>query len=124
MLFIEAIIQNYLPNRFNLSFMQIKIFCRKMHAHVFVVIHKISNFANFTRDFLKTTIDSGHTIKTKNAPCFLNFLNINKNWQLFSQWTGSLKNQYERGKVALLLIFRKIMKNGAFFVFTASSESF
>ena len=34
--------------------------------------------------------DSDDAVKTKNAPFFINFPNINKNGQLFSHWTGPL----------------------------------
>ena len=39
---------------------------------------------NFKRNFLKNYNDSKCVVKTKNAPFFMNFLNINKNGQLFS----------------------------------------
>ena len=47
-------------------------------VHVFVVIHKISKIANFTRNFLKNYNDSEHAVKTKNAPFFMNFSNMYK----------------------------------------------
>ena len=43
---------------------------------------------NFKRNYLKNYNGSEHAVKTKNAPFFMNFSNINKKWLLFS--TGPL----------------------------------
>jgi hypothetical protein len=56
---------------------------------------QISNFANFTRDFLETVSDSGHAVKTKNALFFMNFTNFYKNSNLFPTGLGPLRG---RGK--------------------------
>jgi hypothetical protein len=37
---------------------------------------QILKIANFKRDYLGNDNDSGHAVKTKNAPFFMNFLNI------------------------------------------------
>ena len=39
--------------------------------------------SNFKRNYLENYNDSEHVVKTKNAPFFMNFSNINKNWQPF-----------------------------------------
>ena len=52
-------------------------------VHVFVVINKISKITNFTSNYLKNYNNSERAAKTKNAPFFMNFLNIYKIWQLF-----------------------------------------
>jgi len=39
---------------------------------------------NMKRNYLENYNDSEHAVKTKNAPFFMNFLNINKKRQLFS----------------------------------------
>jgi hypothetical protein len=50
---------------------------------------------NFKRNYLENYNDSEHAVKTKNAPFFMNFLNMYKKWQLFSSffshWTGPLR---------------------------------
>jgi hypothetical protein len=63
----------------------------KNKVQAFVVIHTISKIANFTHNYLKNYNDPEHAVKTKNAPFFMNFPNINKKWQLFSDRTGPLK---------------------------------
>ena len=47
-------------------------------THVFVLIHKISKIANFIRNFLENDNDSEFSVKTKNAPFFMNFSNFYK----------------------------------------------
>ena len=59
--------------------------------HVFVVIHKISKIANFACNYLENDNDSEFTVKTKNAPSFMNFPNINKNGNFFSDQAGPLR---------------------------------
>ena len=68
------------------------IYRKNYQVHVFVVIHKISKIANFTRNSLKNDNDSEHAVKRKNAPFFMNFPNINKNWQLFSHCIGPFRS--------------------------------
>jgi hypothetical protein len=41
----------------------------------------IPKIANFKRDYLDNGSDSEFTVKTKNAPFFMNFPNIYKLWQ-------------------------------------------
>src|SRR3954471_19292778 len=48
---------------------------------------------NFKCNYLENYNDSEFTVKTKNAPFFMNFPNINKNGQLFSDRTGHLKGE-------------------------------
>ena len=70
------------------------LFMPNFHCvYVFVVIHKISKIANFKRNFLENDNDSEFTVKTKNAPFFMDCLNINKNWQLFPARNGPLKQK-------------------------------
>jgi hypothetical protein len=38
---------------------------------------------NFKRNYLENYNDSEHAVKSKNAPFFMNFLNINKKWATF-----------------------------------------
>ena len=61
--------------------MQIKNYRRNIQVRVFVVIHKISN-RKFIRNYLENDNDSEFTVKTKNAPFFINFSNIHKLWQI------------------------------------------
>jgi len=42
----------------------------------------IPKIANFKRDYLDNDNDSEFTVKTKNAPFFMNFPNIYKLWQI------------------------------------------
>ena len=44
----------------------------------------------FKRNYLENYNDSEHAVKTKNAPFFMNFPNIYKLWQLFSDRTSPL----------------------------------
>ena len=44
---------------------------------------QVSNFANFTCDYLETISDSEFTVKTKNGPFFMNFPNISKKGNFF-----------------------------------------
>jgi hypothetical protein len=37
----------------------------------------------FKRNYLENDNDSEHVVKTKNAPFFMNFSNINKKWSNF-----------------------------------------
>src|SRR5687768_1821269 len=60
-------------------------------VHVFVVIYKISKIANFIRNYLENDNESEFTVKTKNAPFFMNFPRINKNGNFFSARTGPLR---------------------------------
>ena len=53
-------------------------------VHVFVVIHR----RNFTRNYLKNYNESEFTVKTKNAPFFMNFSNFNKNLATFFERIG------------------------------------
>ena len=43
-------------------------------------------------NFLENYNDLEFTVKTKNAPFFMNFPNINKNWAIFSYWTDPLRD--------------------------------
>jgi hypothetical protein len=49
-------------------------------------LKQISKIANFKRDYLNAISDSEFTVKTKNAPFFMNFPNIYKLWQNSSRW--------------------------------------
>ena len=64
-------------------------FFRKKFKKVCVLQRRACN--KFKRDYLENYNDSEHAVKTKNAPFFMNFLNINKNWQIFSHYTGFLR---------------------------------
>ena len=44
--------------------------------------NKFQKIANFKRDYLDNDNDSEFTVKTKNAPFFMNFPNIYKLWQI------------------------------------------
>ena len=57
----------------------------------------IPKITNFKRDYFDNDNDSEFTLKTKNAPFFMNFLNKYKLWQLFSEWTGPLKRESNLG---------------------------
>jgi hypothetical protein len=65
--------------------MQKLIFPQKFQK-VYVLQRRACN--KFKRNYLENYNDSEDAVKTKNAPFFMNFPNINKNGQLFSHWTG------------------------------------
>ena len=44
--------------------------------------------SNFKRNYLKNYNDSEDVVKTKNAPFFMNLLDINKNDNFFLHWTA------------------------------------
>jgi hypothetical protein len=60
-------------------------------VHVFVVINRFQKWPNSNAIILKAASDSEFTVKTKDAPFFMNFPSIYKLGQLFSSWTGPLK---------------------------------
>ena len=63
------------------------------------------------------------TIKTKNAPFFMNFPNFYKNSNFF-RLGWSFKEPVLSEKTTTFVIFRKIMKKGAFLIFTVNSGYF
>jgi hypothetical protein len=71
---------------------------KKLLSQDFVVIHKISKTANFTRNYLKNSNDSEDAIKTKNVPFFMNFLNIHKKTTFFiPDWSfKALNGMYKK----------------------------
>src|SRR6185312_15565007 len=86
-----------IKNCYNIHFMKIEkidakssIFPQKIQKSLYIK----TKTCKFKRKFLENYNDSEHSIKTKNAPFFMNFPNINKNWQLFSHWTGPLKMKF------------------------------
>src|SRR6185437_1948900 len=52
----------------------------------------------FKRNYLENYNDSEHAVKTKNALFFMNFLNINENWQLFPFYFIKKIQKFEREK--------------------------
>ena len=44
--------------------------------------NQFQKIANFKRDYLDNDNDSEFTVKTKNAPFFMNFPNMYKLWQI------------------------------------------
>ena len=46
------------------------------------ILNQFQKIANFKRDYLDNDNDSEFTVKTKNAPFFMNFPNIYKLWQI------------------------------------------
>jgi hypothetical protein len=46
------------------------------------ILNQFQKIANFKRDYLDNDNDSEFTVKTKNAPFFMNFSNIYKLWQI------------------------------------------
>jgi hypothetical protein len=68
--------------------MQKSIFPQKIQKSLCITTKSL--YQNFKRNYLENYNDSEHVVKTKNAPCFMNFPNINKNGQLFPHWTGPL----------------------------------
>src|SRR5690349_13402206 len=73
--------------------MQKSIFPQKIQKSLCITTKSMNSFK---RNYLENYNDSEHAVKTKNAPFFMVFPNINKNGQLFSHWTGSSgKNIYK-----------------------------
>jgi hypothetical protein len=52
--------------------------------------------SNFKRNYLKNYNDSKHAIKTKNAPFFMNFPNIEFLRRVFPEWIGPLIKKEEK----------------------------
>ena len=46
------------------------------------ILNQFQKIANFKRDYLDNGSDSEFTVKTKNAPFFMNFPNMYKLWQI------------------------------------------
>jgi len=46
------------------------------------ILNQFQKIANFKRDYLDNNNDSEFTVKTKNAPFFMNFSNIYKLWPI------------------------------------------
>jgi hypothetical protein len=68
--------------------MQKSIFRQKIQKSLCITTKSISNFK---RNYLENYNDSEHAVKTKNAPFFMNFPNINKNWATFLLLDWSFK---------------------------------
>ena len=63
--------------------MQKPIFPQKIQKSL-CINEELVKIQNFKRNYLENYNDSEHAVKTKNAPFFMNFPNINKNGKLFS----------------------------------------
>ena len=62
---------------------QKSIFPQKIKEVCVLQRRACTQIQNFKRNYLENYNDSGHAVKTKNAPFLMNFLNINKNSNLF-----------------------------------------
>ena len=71
-------------NCYNVHFMKIFKSMQKIDFSAKNFVYYKENMKNFKRNYLENYNDSEHAVKTKNAPFFMNFPNINKNEQLFS----------------------------------------
>ena len=75
-------------NIYNVHFMKISKNRLKIQKSLCITTKTCTQIEKFKPNFLENYNDSDFIVKTKNAPFFMNFPNINKNWQLFSHWTG------------------------------------
>ena len=72
----------------------------KVQKSLCITTKTCTQIENFKRNFLENYNDSEHAVKTKNAPFFMNFPNINKN-DNFSHWTGPLRSEESWSKILL-----------------------
>ena len=63
----------------------------KIQTSLCITTKTCTQIQNFKHNYLKNYNDSEDAVKTKNAPFFMNFPNINKNGQLFSDRTAPLR---------------------------------
>ena len=66
-----------------LNFLRTIDFSAKNSKSLCITAKRCTQIQNFKRSFLENYNDSEHAVKTKNAPCFIKFPNINKNGMLF-----------------------------------------
>jgi hypothetical protein len=66
---------------------------------------QFQKIANFKRDYLDNNNDSEFTVKTKNAPFFMNFPNIYKLWQF---WLYIIKVDFEHLRFIMGKVPQKI----------------
>jgi hypothetical protein len=67
--------------------MQKSIFLQKVQKSLCITTETCTQIQNFKRNYLENYNDSEFTVKTKNAPFFMNFLNINKKLATFPHWS-------------------------------------
>ena len=79
-----------IKNCYNVHLWKFKksIFPQKIQKSLCITTKICTQIQNFKRNSLENYNDSEHAVKTKNAPFFINFLNINKNANFFPHWTG------------------------------------
>ena len=92
-----------IKNWYNVHFMKTEEIDLKIQKSLCIT----TKTCNFKRNSLENYNDSEDTVKTKNAPLFRNFSNINKNWQLFFTGLWSFK--------LVGMDFRKIHSNWLYF---------
>src|SRR6185437_8583615 len=68
-----------------------RFFRKKIQKSLCIKRRACTQIQNFKRNYLENYNDSEHAVKTKNAPFFMNFPNINKMGNFFSHSTGPLK---------------------------------
>src|SRR3954465_6695803 len=87
--------------------MRKSIFPQKIQKSLCLTTKTCNFFSNFKRNYLENYNDSEHAVKTKNAPFFMNFPNIDKIGNFFPPLDWSL-NSY--------LLFRwSFTTNGSIF---------
>ena len=67
--------------------------CKNRFKNSKKFVYYNENMNNFKHDYLGNDDETEGGVKTKNALFFMNFPNINKNWQLFPARTGPLKQK-------------------------------
>src|SRR3954470_22152040 len=83
--------------------MQKSIFSQKIQKSLCMTTKSYKQIQNFKFNYLKNYNDSEHAVKTKNAPFFMIFLNINKNGNFSPHWTGPLNR--DSIVIAMISIF-------------------
>jgi hypothetical protein len=79
---------------------------QKIQKSLCITMKSMNTNSNFNRNFLENYNDSEVVVKTKNAPFFMDFLNISFLYRFFSEWTGPF-NLKIRDKFSLILAVRQ-----------------
>jgi hypothetical protein len=77
---------------------------QKIQKSLYITTKTWTQIQNFKHNFLENYNDSEHAVKINNTPFFMNFLNTNKNWQLFPHWTGRLTKKFLKTILSILNI--------------------